>query len=1060
MHRSLDRVVSSIAALMLLAGTAIVATPTPAAAQEGDANQVVDPSLYEGVQARLIGPTRGGRVTAVEGLQEKPHTYYMGAVGGGVWKTTDAGQTWNNITQGQLDVAGIGAVEVAPSDRSVIWVGTGSGGVRGNISPGEGVYRSTDGGETWEYVGLPESGHIHKIAVHPKDPDVAYVAALGSVFGPNEERGVYRTTDGGENWERVLHVSQETGAIEVKMHPDNPRILYAVMWKAERKPWAMFSGADEGGIYKSKDGGDSWTKLARGLPSQVGRIGISVSPADPDRVYALVESTRDSMGLYRSSDAGKSWELVNTNRSLTARPWYYMHVTAAPEDVDELYVSGEGFYGSVDGGESFRPYDTPHGDHHDLWINPEHPDIWIQGNDGGATVTFTAGETWSTQHNQPTAEFYSVTTDDQYPYRVYAPQQDNSTMTLPSVRTDGLAKESHWVNAGGCETGPVAVDPENPMITYSGCKGRVSRLNRATDQEQSVWVYPLEYHGRPNQELKYRRQWTSQITFSPHDPDRLYHTSQYVHVTTDEGMTWDTISPDLTRWDEHEELHETPPGGPLTYDNTGVEIYGTIFAFEESPVEEGLYWAGSDDGAVHISRDGGESWQDVTPEGMELHSTVDEIAPSPRDPGTAYMAVHRYRMDDMQPYIYRTDDYGQSWELLTGGQNGIPSDHPVRAISVDPESEGLLYAGTEYGLFVSFDDGAHWQSLQQNLPPTPVRDLEVKRGDLVIATHGRALWIMDDLSPLRQMADSVRQGPAHLFAPRDAYRMRMGYAEGAAENPPAGALFYYRLGDEVDGEVTLEVLTRGGETVRSYSTRPSGDELPLASGAGTHRVNWDLRYPGAYVAPGVNEPPAPNQFRRRVSLIDGYLGGPLAVPGTYRVRLTVGDHTEERTFEVMKDPRLGDDVTMEEMRADLEFGLRLRDRISTIQHGVHRLRVTLDELEKARKRASAPALKERATELIDGVEAVASELYKHEERGDHAHLGPELSTSYARVALMLISSDHGPPESARTRWNDLQPEYEQLMGELETLLGQEVPAFNERLREAGMGAVYVPEAEM
>ncbi|MFB6248865.1 MAG: WD40/YVTN/BNR-like repeat-containing protein [Salinibacter sp.] len=1044
--------------LALGLAAAPTAAQTPGAERGQEENVVYDPALYEGMTYRMIGPTRGGRVTTVDGVPGRPHTFYMGTVGGGVWKTTTAGENWSNITGGALRAGAIGAVAVAPSDRNVIWVGTGSGGVRGNVSPGRGVYRSTDGGDTWTYLGLPESGHVHKIAVHPDDPDVAYVAALGHIFGPNEARGVYKTTDGGQTWDKVLYVSPNTGAIEVKMNPDNPRILYAAAWKAERKPWAMFSGADKGGIYKSTDSGETWTKLTEGLPSKVGRIGMAVSPADPDRLYALVESTRDSTGLYRSDDAGRSWTLVNTNRNLTARPWYYMHVTAAPHDVNELYVSGEGFYGSVDGGESFRAIDIPHGDHHDLWINPNRPDIWVQGNDGGATVTLDGGKTWSTQHNQPTAEFYSVTVDDRFPYWVYAPQQDNSTLALPSARTDGLARESNWVDAGGCETGPVAVDPQNPNITYSGCKGRVSRLNRETDQERAIWTYPLEYHGRSNQELKHRRQWTSQIEFSPHNPDRLYHTSQYVHLTTDEGQTWTRISPDLTRWTEHRDLHETPPGGPLTYDQTGVEIYGTIVAFEESPHREGVYWAGSDDGAVHVSRDGGQSWQDVTPEGMQLHSTVAEIVPSPREAGRAYMAVHRYRMDDMKPYIYRTNNYGENWTLLTGGENGLPADYPVRSISVDPKREGLLYAGTEYGLFVSFDDGAHWQSLQQNLPVTPVMDMEVKRNDLVVATQGRSLWIMDDLSPLRQIADSIQQKPAHLFEPTDAHRVRMGEAPGPAENPPEGAIFYYHLSEDRSQEVTLTVRDESGTVAQTFSTQPTEDESTLPTGPGTHRVHWDLRYPGAYIAPGVHEVPAPEQERARIQTYDGYVGGPLAVPGTYRVQLTVGDRTETHRFEVKKDPRLGDEVTAQDMRADFRFGLKIRDKISEIQRAVDDANRVLDALETVEAQAEDPEIKARARTLNARIDSVAGELYKHEKRGDHAHLHPELTTSYARIALMLISSDHGPAASARRRFEDLEPQFDRHMSRLRALLETDVPSFNQQLRNHGVRTVPTPAA--
>ncbi len=986
-----------------------------------------------------MGPARGGRVTAVTGFRGEPYRYLMGSVGGGIWETTDAGETWKNVSDGELGVGPVGALAVAPSNPERIYAGTGSGGVRGNVSVGDGMYRSDDGGGSWRHLGLPESHHINVIRVHPDDPDRLWVTALGHVFGDNPERGIYRSVDGGGSWEQVLSVSDSTGAIDLIMSPDDPATLYAAMWTAERKPWAMFSGSTEGGIYKTTDGGDSWEKLGGGLPEMVGRIGLAVSPADPDRIYALVEADGDERGLYRSEDRGTTWSHVSDDRNMTARPWYYMHVDVDPTDADVVYISNESFFRSDDAGRTIEPVSTPHGDNHDLWINPDDPENWIQSNDGGANVTFNGGETWSTQMNQPTAEFYTVEADDRFPYRLYAPQQDNSTISLPSKVTGPVITPSQeWFAGPGCETGPLAVHPEDPNVVYGACKGRIWRMDRDAEQHRPVWIYPLEYHGRSNAELRYRRQWNSQIEFSPHDPDVLYHPSQYVHLTRNEGQSWETISPDLTRWEEHAHHHETPPGGPLTYDQTGVEIYGTIFAFEESPHREGLLWAGSDDGAIHISRNGGDSWDDITPEGLPLHSTVNDLVLSPRDPAKAYAVVHRYRMDDFHPYVYRTTDYGETWTLLTDGTNGIPADHPTRAIAVDPEREGLLFVGTEFGLFVSFDDGASWRPFQQNLPTTPVTDLLIKRGDLVVATQGRSLWILDDLSPLRQLTDRVASSPAHLYDPPAAHRLRLAY-EGErgnrwAENPEEGALIHYHLGEDVGGPVTLEIRESDGDLVKRYSSSPGEDaevagEIPAEPGL--NRMVWDLKYPGAYLAPGVNE-----GFRSRISVVTGYTGGAYAVPGTYTVTLRVDGAEQSRELEVLKDPRLP--TTVAELRESFDFQIRVRDRISEIQRGVARGQEALDELERVIENSAEAGTVARAREAKAALEEVLGELYKHGEKGDHAHLHPELTTSYARIYTMLAEADYRPPDSAHERWDDLQGEYEELMGRLRRLLDRDV----------------------
>jgi photosystem II stability/assembly factor-like uncharacterized protein len=971
----------------------------------------------------------------------------MGTVGGGIWRTDDAGQSWTNISDGFLNVGPVGALTVAPSNPDVVYAGTGSGGIRGNVSVGDGMYRTTDDGATWQWIGLPESRHINRIWVHPTNPDHVYVAALGSVFGPSEDRGVYRTTDGGANWEHVLYVNDGTGAIDLMMSPDDPATLYAAMWTAQRTPWAIHSGSEDGGVFKTTDGGDSWTKLGGGLPEMIGRIGLAISPADPDRVYVLAEAEGDLRGLWRSEDRGASFTQISDDRNMMARPWYYTHVDAHPTDSDIVYINNESFFRSDDGGRTLVNIPTPHGDNHDMWINPDRPEIYIQSNDGGANVTFNGGRTWSTQYNQPTAEFYTVTADNQFPYRLYAPQQDNTTISVPSRITRGLTPSEDWFAGPGCETGPITVDPRNPDIIYGACKGWVTRLDRSTNQLRQIWIWPQEPHALSNAALKYREQWVSQIRFSPHDPSVIYHTSQYVHVTRNEGQDWEVISPDLTRWEEHKELHAGQPGGPLTFDQTGVEVYGTVFAFEESPHEPGLFWAGSDDGAIHLSRDAGESWQDITPPGLRLHSTVNEIVLSPHDAGKAFAVIQRYRMDDFHPYIYRTNDYGASWTLLTSGTNGIPADHPTRALQEDHEVEGLLYAGTEFGVFVSFDDGAHWQPFQQNLPVTPVMDLLIKDNDLIVATQGRALWILDDLTPLRQIeAASTAEVGAFLFAPRPAHRTRLrGGGRGGvwAQNPPDGATIHYAFAGDVEGEVALEIRDAAGDLVRAFTSSGPGTKEEVfqamreptvtivgtprvQAAAGMHRLVWDLEYAPAYLAPGVNE-----GFRERIAVVTGDTNGPLALPGTYTVTLRTEDGwSQTQELQVVMDPRVA--TPMAELQEQFDLALRVRDRITDIQLGVAAGNERIRELDAVIARGGRDA--ESAASTKTELEEVLAQLYKHRQRGDHANLLPQLTTDYAAINTYISGSENRPPSAAYPRMVELDERYDELMARLRALL--------------------------
>ena len=736
----------------------------------------VDPRLMESLRWRCIGPPRGGRVVAAAGDPCDPMVFYFGAVGGGVWKTTDGGTYWEPVSDEYFNTAAVGALAVSDSDPNVIYAGTGESCIRGNVTHGDGVYRSTDAGKTWKHVGLEDTRHIARVRVHPTNPDLVYVAALGHAFGPNEERGVFRSKDGGDTWEKVLYKSDKAGAVDLSLDASNPRIMYAAVWETLREPFKFTSGGPDSGLYKSTDGGDTWTDITcnQGLPEGAkGRIGVAASPAKPGRVWAIIEA--EKRGLYRSDDGGETWEHVNDDGNLLQRPWYYAHVYADPQDANTCYVLNLNMWKSTDGGKSFVRVTTPHGDNHELWIDPRNPKRMVQGNDGGACVTFNGGDTWSTIYNQLTSQFYHLTTDDQFPYRVYATQQDNSAISVPSRTNTGAIPWSDCYAVGSSESGHIAVDPKDPNIIYSGAIGSspgggdsLLRYDHSIRQTRIVSVWPEYQWGTGVKDHKYRFQWTYPIVFSPHDPDVLYITGEYVFRSDNGGESWEIISPDLTRGDESK---MEASGGPLTLDTTMVEHYGTIFAFAESQHEKGVFWVGSDDGLVHISRDGGDSWDDVTPDGLPEWTRIDIIEVSPHDPATAYMSGTRYKWDDNRPLLYKTSNYGQTWTKIT---DGIPEDDFTRVVREDPVTQGLLYAGTETRVYVSFDDGGSWQTLRGNMPVTPISDLVVKGDDLVVATNGRSFWILDDLPALRQLsgADAGERGDPAA-------------ARGGPEGPPS-----------------------------------------------------------------------------------------------------------------------------------------------------------------------------------------------------------------------------------------------------------------------------------
>jgi photosystem II stability/assembly factor-like uncharacterized protein len=822
---------------------------------------------FPGLNFRNIGPSRGGRVTAVAGVTSRPNVFYMGATGGGVWKTGDSGISWKNVSDGYFTTGSIGAIRVSESNPDVVWVGTGSDGIRSNVIIGKGVYLSKDAGLTWTCMGLEETGQIGAVEAHPSNADICWVAAIGNPFKANEERGVYLTTNGGQSWEKALYLSDSTGFCDLEICPDNPEVIYASAWTVKRQPWTIISGSKEGGIYKTKNGGKTWLKLTNGLPSGVvGKSDLAVCLSKPENLYVLIEAADDQGGLYFSNDYGDHFTRISDRSSLLDRPFYYTNIDVDPTDPRVIHVNSTSYYKSSDLGKSWERRSTPHGDNHDLWINPKNPNIMVQSNDGGANVTLDGGVTWSTQMNQPTAELYQVDVDDQFVYWLYAGQQDNSTVAISSAsQVGGRRSAIDFLAVGGCETGPAVPKPGNHNIVYANCKGIFGVYDKTSGIEKKYPVGVQNIYGHNPRDLKYRFQRVSPIYVSPHNPDVVYHCSQFVHKTTDDGVNWSTISPDLTA---NEPDKQVISGSPITRDITGEEFYSTIYAITESPITEGLIWVGANDGPVHLTRDGGKSWTKVTPPDMPSGGRVQTIEASPHDPAKAYFAAYRYLLGDFQPYLYRTNDYGKTWTRLTTGSNGIPTDWPTRVVREDPDRKGLLYAGTEFGMFISFDDGLSWQPFQQNLPVVPVTDIKVYRQDLVLSTMGRSFWILDNLSPLQQVNSLAELTKTSLYKPRKAFRAPS----------VQGTVIDYCLG-EADDQVKMEVLSTNREVIKSL--RVSGEK-------GFHRVNWDLRVDGG----------DQGSFRRGSS-------GPKLVPGQYLIRLVTKDQTMEEPMVILADPTQG-----------------------------------------------------------------------------------------------------------------------------------------------------------
>ncbi|MFK7774873.1 MAG: glycosyl hydrolase [Saprospiraceae bacterium] len=1006
---------------------------------------MMDAELLKAVEWREIGPFRGGRSAAVTGVSDKPNLFYMGAAGGGIWRTQDGGRQWKNISDGFFG-GSIGSVAVSDYDQNVIYAGGGEVTVRGNVSSGYGIWKSEDAGKTWKHKGLEKSRHISRIRIHPRNANIVYASVMGNLYAPNAERGVYRSDDGGDNWKQVLFVNSEAGAVDLVLDPNNPRILYACTWKIKRTPYSLESGGEGSAIWKSTDGGNSWENISanEGLPKGTwGISGITVSPVNSERVWAIIEN-KDG-GVFRSEDGGKTWKKLNSERSLRQRAWYYSRIYADPQDEDVVYVLNVNYHKSTDGGKTFKSSNAPHGDHHDLWIAPENPKRMIMADDGGGQVSYDGGETWSTYHNQPTAQFYRVSTDDHFPYRIYAAQQDNSTIRISHRSAGWSIGEDDWESTAGCECGHIAVDPTDNDIVYGGCyDGLLQRKNHKNDQERSVNVYPDNPMGHGAEGMKYRFQWNFPIFFSPHENNKLYTASQHLHVSTDEGQSWKIISPDLTR---NEPSKLVSSGGPITKDNTSVEYYCTIFAAAESPVRQGLIWAGSDDGLVHITKDGGANWENVTPKNMPEWIMINTIEPHPTDPAIAYIAATMYKSGNFQPYIYRTTDYGKNWKKMV---DGIDKEHFTRVVRIDPNREGLVYAGTEAGMYVSFNDGVHWQPLQLNLPMVPITDLAVKNDNLIAATQGRSLWIIDDLTPLHQMQKDFKNKQTHLYQPMPSYRMKGGGGRKSltsGTNHPGGVMVNYFVKNLTDStEVTLSFLEKGGDVIRKYSNKAKEKKDQLKVEEGANRFNWNMRYEDA------------KSFDKMI-LWWASLNGPKAMPGKYDVKLMVNDVEQNVEFEILKDPRI--ETNDQGLQEQFDFLNEIKSKMSEAHETIIEIRDVRSQLKnytaRLEKDDSTQPIFDKANAIDSMMTVIEKELYqtKNQSRQDPLNFPIKLTNKLGHLNSLVSGGDYPPTAQAIEVKNVLTKEINAQLDLFKKIKANELPVFNQMVKDAQIDAIIL-----
>ncbi|MDA8692904.1 glycosyl hydrolase [Saprospiraceae bacterium] len=1006
----------------------------------------IDLKYAEAIEWREIGPYRGGRSCAVTGVAGKDNLYYFGSTGGGIWKTLDGGRSWENISDGFFG-GSIGAIAVSESDNNVIVVGGGEKTVRGNVSYGYGVWKTEDGGKTWEQKGLKTSRHISRIRIDPNDHNIIYAAVMGDLFMDTQERGIYKSIDGGDTWRKVLFANERSGAVDLIIDPNNPRHLYASTWNIRRTPYSLSSGGDGSSIWKSIDYGETWENISsnKGLPEGVwGISGITVSPVNSDRVWAILENEKGG-GVYRSDDAGEKWIKVNDSRSLRQRAWYYTRIYADPKDIDGVYVMNVSYHKSNDGGKTFTSKRAPHGDHHDLWIAPDNPDRMIIGDDGGAQVTYDGGETWSTYHNQPTAQFYRVTTDNHFPYRIYAAQQDNSTIRI-SHRTDGRdINERDWESTAGGESAHIAVDPEDNDIVYGGSyDGYLTRINHRTGSRKAINVWPDNPMGHGAEDMKYRFQWNFPIFFSKHDPNKLYTASNHLHLSTDEGQSWTTISDDLTRNDS---TKLKSSGGPITQDNTSVEYYCTIFAAAESPVEEGVIWVGSDDGLLHITKDGGANWQNITPTNMPTWLMINCIEPDPHDTASCYIAGTLYKEGDYKPYIYKTENYGQSWAKIV---NGIDKEHFTRAVRVDPNSKGTLYAGTESGVYVSTNDGRQWHPMQLNLPIVPITDITLKNDNLIVATQGRGLWMIDDLSVLRETMSMTNSNTEYaLFSPSPAYRMRGGQSKntkGAGTNHPAGVGTYFYLSeyDEKKDTLSITYLNNAGDTIRTFSNHSKDKATKLKDiKAGANKHQWNMKYADAKGFDGM-------------ILWWGSTSGATVVPGDYQVHMSINGFNENKSFEIMGDPRLK--ISDDSYELQQEFIESVNSKVTEAHEAIIEMRDLKKQMKEFKSSHKDSVINVKIEEIDSVLTKIEKELYqtKNKSRQDPLNFPIRLTNKLAHINSLVQIGDGAPPKQMYEVRDDLTERIDVQLNKYEAIK-EDLPELNKLIREQVTDFIKVNE---
>ena len=997
----------------------------------------IDPKLHKSVQYRSIGPFRGGRSAAAVGVPNQSKVFYFGATGGGVWKTTDGGVTYKNISDGYFG-GSIGSVAVAPSDPNVLYVGGGEVTVRGNVSSGKGVWKSVDAGSTWTYSGLPNSRHIPRMVIHPQNPDIVYAAVLGDLYKPNNDRGVYKSIDGGKSWKKILFSDVQAGAVELVMDPSNPRHLYASTWRIQRTPYSLSSGGEGSALWKSTDSGATWKEISKNkgyAKGTLGIIGVTVSPVNANRIWSIVENKEEG-GVYRSDDGGESWKHVNESRSLRQRAWYYTKIYADTQDEDGVYVMNVSYHKSTNGGKTFSSHNAPHGDHHDLWIAPEDNQRMIIADDGGAQVSYDGGTTWSTYHNQPTAQFYRVTTDNAFPYRIYVAQQDNSTIRVKHRSSGSYIDESDWESTAGGESAHIAIDPTNNEIVYGGSyDGFLTRVNHAKNSVRGINVWPDNPMGHGAEGMRYRFQWNFPILFSKHNPKRLYTFSNQVHVTESEGQEWKIISPDLTRNDP---TKLKTSGGPITQDNTSVEYYCTIFAADESPLKEGLLWIGSDDGLIHLTQDGGENWSNITPKQLPEWTMINSIEPSPFDPGTCYVAGTRYKLGDYTPYLYKTTDYGVTWKTIT---KGIAKEDFTRVVRADPKQKGLLYAGTEHGIYVSYDDGTSWSSFQKNLPIVPITDLTIKNNSLIVATQGRSIWILDNLTVLHQLQPDSRNAQTLLFKPKESYRTKGRGGKSsltAGTNLPNGVIVHYFLKnyDAEKDTVELQFQSEDGAVIKTYSTKDKKNKLEVK--AGGNEFVWDTRYDGAEKLEGM-------------IFWSASFSGAKAVPGSYKVRLAVNGKEQTQDFTILPDPRSESSVT--DMQKQFDFVNEVNQTVDKAHKAIKNMREIRSKLKDFVKQnqsdSTATKLVAQAKTIQEDLLEVEKTLYQTQNRSnqDPLNFPIRLTNKLGHLNRLLTIDDFPPTNQDLAVKEELTAAVEVAMERYQQLIDSDVASFNEDFKK-------------